>query len=801
MKQLINAKVEIFPHDGGHALEFDKVLNLASAYCMGASGVQQLIKLEPLSNVKEISILLHEVSECKLGLTDKDVLPIYNYNDINLAIERIQIENYVLDLEDIISIKDVLRIVKGIDQYFSQIRSNIYPHLYAHIRKQNIEYASLIAIQRIVTDEGEVRSDASEELVKIRKRIGSKQQVVEKQFRFALNTYKAKGILAENLESIRNGRRVLTVMSEFKKQVKGILHDESATGKMVYIEPEEVIEPNNELFDLEQEERREIYRVIKELCQFLSANHLELTRQFELLVLFDVIHAKAKLAVDMDAEIPQLKQKPQFNIKNARHPLLLLKNKSLSKTTVPFDLHFDRDNHILVISGPNAGGKSILMKSIGLIQLMMQSGFLVPMDKYSEMGVFDKLCADIGDLQSFEDDLSTYSGKVRNMAQFMQIANDRTLILIDEFGSGTDPRMGGAIAEAVLKNLHEKGVFAVMTTHYGNLKVFTYKTKGIFNGAMHFDKELLQPSYKFLAGRPGSSYAYEITRKMGFPQDVMDYALNQSGQKENAIEDILIDLQQELVRLQEQANEVNKKEEKLERLIRSYDELQKSLELNKKKFKLEQKETTLQKKFQESKEIDKLLKELREEKNVEKIASISAKFREEQKKTEIERQVLEKEVIQDLVKGAGSKPLQKGDFVRIKTGGAVGEITQIDKNKVQVKLGDLLVSVKITDVSLVNKDSVPEKKSVSYTDINRIAEVESKVDLRGMRKDEALKVLESFVDNALIHSVQHLRILHGRGDGILKKAVHAKLKEYKDVTKVYHPDEEFGGVGITLVQL
>ncbi|MEL7163062.1 MAG: endonuclease MutS2, partial [Bacteroidota bacterium] len=399
--------------------------------------------------------------------------------------------------------------------------------------------------------------------------------------------------------------------------IRGIIHDESATGKTAFIEPDAVIGINNDIFDFQQEEKREIYRILRELSATLRpyVEHIESYR--DLIAYLDLVQAKAILARQLKAERPKVGHKPTVGLKEARHPLLYLKNKPYGKKTVPFDLQLTGKNRILMLSGPNAGGKSITMKTVGLLQLMVQCGMLVTVDAESEMGVFKQLFADIGDQQSIEDDLSTYSSRLKNAKAFLKAADEDSLVLIDEFGSGTDPASGGAIAEGVLDGLNYRKVYGVITTHYSNLKIYAYKSKGIVNGGMHFDTETLDPTYELKVGRPGSSYAFEIAHKTGLPQRVMTYARKRAGKNERAVDQLLVDLQREKAESEELLSSLEQKQKTLDALTRTYEELHKGLEVRRKRLKLEAKEQALEEAAKYNKEMENLIRELREDKKIE----------------------------------------------------------------------------------------------------------------------------------------------------------------------------------------
>ncbi len=789
------------PRDLYEKLEFDKVLELLEKECYGELGRASVRELKPIEDLPTIQRLLNEVAELQLITDKKDNFPIGRYEDVAEELKMLSIEGYVLPEEGLQKLNVLLLFVRDIFRFFNIDRREAYPNLYNIIRPIEFNEDLLKEIERVIDEEGNIRPDASPELGKIRRHIGSKHRELDSKFRSVIDNYRRRGWLADNVESFRNGRRVLAVPSEHKRKIRGIIHDESATGRTAYIEPEPVIDINNDIFDLQQEERREIYRILRELSATLRPYVPHMAAYSDVLVTYDVIQAKARLATRMKAGLPRLTDQPNMHILQGRHPLLFLKNANLGKKTVPFDLMLFGDNRVLVLSGPNAGGKSITLKSVGLLQLMVQCGLLIPADSESEMGIFGKLFADIGDQQSLEDDLSTYSSRLENARNFLDAADKRTLILIDEFGSGTDPKIGGAIAEAVLHELHRKRVYAVITTHYSNLKVFAFKTKGIVNGSMHFDKDTLSPTFELRVGRPGSSYAFEIAEKTKLPGRVLKYARQRIGKNEKAVDELLIDLQREKQEVEEQLRELVEKQQTLERLTKTYDQLHRDLEYRRKRLKLEAKEAALQENAQQNRELERLIREIREEKNLEKAKEIAAQVKESKEDLASQVTDLREDIYyQPAPNGKKEEPIKEGDFVKLRTGGATGKVESIDKNRAIVVVGDMRMTIKVRDLVHAKTPLGVQRKQSVTSDVDRIATFENKLDIRGMRYEEALQTVEAFIDQALMANSDSVRIVHGKGSGTLRKAVHKKLREYKTGMQVRHPEPEQGGDGVTIVQ-
>ena len=792
------------PRDVFRKLEFDKIIELLEKEALTPMGAEILAEISPDTSFTRIDLALREVRDWKLALEKNDRIPFAVFQDIRDDLRLLDVEGYTLQSESFQRVLQILLVMRDLFKFFGQtVKREIYPKIYDIMRPLSYDEGLSKAIMSVFDEKGDIRPDASPELQRIRREIIQKTRDLDQKFRQIVQDFRAKGWLAESGESIRNGRRVLSVPAEHKRKIRGIIHDESDTGRTVFMEPDVVIEINNDIFDLEHDEKREIFRILKALSDQIRPYSPVIGLYYQALIRMDIIQAKAKLALSMRAGMPVLKEKPVFSVRKAYHPLLFLKNKGIGRKTVPFELRLHSENYIMILSGPNAGGKSVAMKSVGLLVLMVQSGLLVPCHELSEFGIFRQVFADIGDQQSLEDDLSTYSSRLQNSRIFLEKADTQTLVLIDEMGSGTDPKPGGAIAEAILRQLHRKGVYAVVTTHYSNLKVFAFRNPGILNANMHFDKDTLSPTYELKVGRPGSSYAFEIATKSGLQRELIEYARKRTG-SETAVDDVLIELQREKQELEEKLRSVLDKEQNLQRLIKTYDSMHQELELGRKRLKMEQKEYELRQSVSAAREVDKLIKELKESKSLEKAQEVSVKLKSERAEKAKQVDAINEQVIQleeQNTPSASARPIQAGDYVRLRSGGATGRIEQINGNKATISMGQMNVVAHMRDLVAVVEPET-SKRATLQTDIRQIAAFEGKIDLRGLSREEALAQLEKFVDNALLSNASSLRILHGKGDGVLRKAVKQKIKEYGgNVASIYHPAQELGGDGVTIVDL
>lgn len=790
-----------YPKDIFEKLEFTKIIHLVQEECQGEDGKKYFENIMFQTDKAAIHTLIEEVDEWKKGIERAIVIPFTQYQNIEEDLFFLSKEGYVLDVESIQKIHVIISIANKINLYFQEATiQKAMPNVARIAMAINIDGRISKEIERVFDEEGNVRPNASEALAKLSKAIKNKEREADKVFQQEVALYKTRGYLTEGNESIRNGRQVLMVSAEHKRQIPGIIHDESATGKTVFIEPEKSIAINNEIHNLYAERRAEIYRIVKDLCNFLRPYTQEIEAAAKHIIKLDTIRAKAKLALRINASKPLIGSKPVMNYKQAFNPILYLKQKGSDQKTIPFDLELLNNNRMLILSGPNAGGKSVTLKTCGLLQLMLQCGMLVTANENSKFGIYESIFTLIGDQQSIEDDLSTYSSHLTHLKKIIDVANDKSLVLIDEFGSGTDPKIGGGIAEAVLKELQHKNSLGVITTHYSNLKFFAYKNQGFVNGSMEFDKNQLKPTYQLIVGRPGSSFAFEIATKTGLPESVIEYARNKAGKHEQSVEDMLVSLQAERQELEQKMVTLMEKEERVDRLMKTYDQLHTELEYRSKKVKLEQKEATLYKSQELQKELQKKIREIQQVKKIEEVKKIIEEKKSETEVIHKEIGSIKTELFQNAVKQ--SRAIKEGDYVQMRNGNSKGEIINIDNDVAELELGFFKIKVPLKDLVLVErpKETVIQKSSVR-ADVSGIGNFESKIDIRGYIPEDAMRMLQEFLDKAIINNAYELQIIHGVGNGTMRRRVHQKLKEYKDIKEYFHPEDNLGGEGITYVKL
>ncbi|MBC7759686.1 MAG: Smr/MutS family protein, partial [Phormidesmis sp. FL-bin-119] len=594
----------------------------------------------------------------------------------------------------------------------------------------------------------------------------------------------------------RDGRLCIPILAEHKRKLKGFIHDESASGQTVFLEPEEVFQANNTIRDLEFERRREIIKLLIALTNELRPYVPLLLSYHGLLTKLDFVRAKALFAISIEGTMPQLVKAAELDLINAKHPLLLLNFKKDQQTVVPLNINIDENQRVIVVSGPNAGGKSVCMKTVGLLQIMVQSGLLIPADEHSKVGLFNQIFADIGDDQSIESDLSTYSAHLSKMKNFVEKANSKTLILIDEFGTGTDPQFGGPIAEAVLEELNHKKVRGVVTTHYSNLKTFANSTFGIENASMLFNNREMKPLYILSLGKPGSSYAFEIAQKIGLSPEILESAKNKIGDYQKKVDTLLVDLERDKKELLDTRISIEKKEGGLKAILIENEQLKSYLEENKKSILKNAKIEAQSIIKNANKLIENTISEIREN---------NADKHHTQKLRQNLEQELKKNVVEEkkAPKPQEISELKKGDWVKLSDSETIGQVMEIVRDNVILAMGDLRSVVKLKRVEKIPNKSVPKeiRKSYNHDLTENFSTFSTELDLRGKRGDEAIYDIEKYLDRAVMMGLNSLKIIHGKGDGILRKLIREYLHKYSQVDRIEDEHADRGGDGITYVYL
>ncbi|OIN60823.1 endonuclease MutS2 [Arsenicibacter rosenii] len=799
----------LYPNTLEQKLGFDKIRELLKQACVSPLGQDYVDKIRFTDNHQLIDKLLRQTAEFKQIVQFEPDFPSSNYIDVREQLKKARIEGIALTEEEFFDLKLSLRTIQDCLRFLEKrTERNEYPFLRELAGPVTVNKAVNDAIERVIDDRGHVRDSASPELARIRRQIIAEQHNLRKQLDSMLRMARNNGWIPDDLSlTVRGGRLVIPIAAEHKRKIKGFVHDESSTGQTVYLEPAEVFDANNEIRELEYEERREVFRILQALTDQLRPHLEDLKKAINFLAMIDFIRAKARLATQLEAGMPKVHNRPFVSWSAARHPLLHLSFQKQGKKVVPLQVRLDEKQRILIISGPNAGGKSVALKTIGLVQFMLQCGLLVPMNDFSEMGVFQNLFIDIGDEQSLENDLSTYSSHLTAMKQFLIGANKRSLFLIDEFGTGTEPGLGGAIAEAILEDLNKSGAYGVINTHYTNLKVFADKTDGLINGAMRFDGEHLEPLYELEMGRPGSSFAFEIARKIGLPKGVIDRAKDKLGSQQVSFEKLLKELDIEKRVFAEKNMEIGINQRKVAQQLAEYTALKTRLENEQKQLINDAKQKAKALVQEANQRIENTIREIKENK-AEKEATKAVRQQLEQ----FETKELKPEVI------AETKPkeeyelaegtIEAGNYVRIKGQTAVGQVLAIRGKDAEIGIGDLKSNIKLNRLEKLSKKAYKEatgeenKPRMQGIDMNeKMMNFSFNLDIRGKRGEEALGVVDQFMNDALMLGYPELRIVHGKGDGILRTLVRNHLRTYKEVARMADEHVDRGGAGVTVVQM
>ncbi|RFZ84880.1 endonuclease MutS2 [Mucilaginibacter terrenus] len=785
----------LYPPNSADKLGFTEIKELIKTHCLSVMGQQMVDKIGVMTNYDQVVKFLNQANEFKNILQNDDALPINHFYDIKSLANKARIEGAFLSEEEFFQVQASLTTVFGVIAYFNE-RVGVYPNLEALFEHLPIEKAIIRKIDQVIDPKGKIRHNASRELLEITSGIAKAEQEARRKIDQIFKNAAANNWTADGSLTIRDGRLCIPMLAENKRKVKGFVHDESASGQTVYLEPEEVFTLNNRIRDLEFDRRREIIKIFTALTDELRPYVPLLLSYHGLLTKLDFVRAKALFAIDIEAEMPKVVNEAKLKLFNARHPLLYLNFKKEQKTVVPLNMSIDDGTRIIVVSGPNAGGKSVCMKTVGLLQMMVQAGLLIPASADSVAGVFKQLFVDIGDDQSIESDLSTYSAHLSKMKNFVENANGKTMVLIDEFGTGTDPQFGGPIAEAVLEALNHKKVRGMVTTHYSNLKIFASNTEGIENASMLFNNTEMQPLYMLEVGKPGSSYAFEIAQKIGLPQNVLNLARNKISAGQKKVDSLLVDLEREKKEIIDTKQKLNKQQQRVNTLLAENEELKTFLDENRKNLIREAK--------QEAKDIILNANRLVEN-TIAEIKSSNA----DKEVTKALRDTLNVEVKKNTIKAEQPKTVVKvdeeikpGDWVKLIDSDTTGQVMEVIKDNVVLAMGELRTVVKKKRVEKVSRSAVPkEQRRSSNVSTGDIASFSPEIDVRGMRTEDALHAIEKLFDRALMMGYGNLKILHGKGDGILRKMIRQYLKKYEQVDRMEdeHPDR--GGDGITYVYL
>jgi len=829
------AMQNIYPHNFEAKIGFDRIREMLNNKCISPMGNEWVSEMHFQTAFDSIRLQLAEVEEFCRIIREYDNFPAGHFYDLREALQKIRIEGRFLEPAELFDLKRSLEAIRAIVNFFNKQEEEVFPVLKNKTEKIQVFPYIYDRIETIINKFGKIRDNASPELGQIRRSIFNLQSSMSKRLQAILKQAQKEGWVEEDAAvSIRDGRAVIPVPAANKRKLKGIVYDESATGKTSYIEPGEIVEMNNDIRELEYAERREIIKILTNFSNDIRPYLDELFYSYDFLGEIDFIRAKALLAVEFDAIKPDLRDEPVIEWYQAIHPLLLKTLQKEKRKIVPLDIQLNQEKHILLISGPNAGGKSVCLKTTGLLQYMLQCGMLILLNEGSKTGIFEQLFIDIGDDQSMDNDLSTYSSHLMNMKHFVRNCNENTLILIDEFGTGTEPMLGGAIAEAILDELNQMRAFGVITTHYTNLKHFASSADGIVNGAMLYDAQHMNPLFKLEIGKPGSSFAFEIARQIGLPEGILDKATEKVGKdhidfdrnlrqinrdkrywetkrmKIRKVEKILDSTaesyQNELEEIQKQRKEILKKaKEEADALLK---DVNKRIENTIREIKKAQAD---KEKTREAREkLDDLKKEIGEKtagddgkisKKMEKLRQREQnrnKHRPDEYKKPIPKEKLEERI-----------EMRPGDKVRLKGQDTIGDLIEINEKNAVVAFGQLMTTIPRKDLERISNNEAKKlqknrggRASVLTENFSqRRLNFKPEIDIRGQRVEEAIAHITEFIDEAIMFEVGQLRILHGKGHGILKQTIRDYLRAEPMVRSYKDEHVDFGGAGITVVNL
>ena len=820
----------IYPSNFEQKTGFDKVRLLVSDKCLSPLGKERVAAMSFSTDYAFISNeldLVDEFVKIQQGETD---FPANYFFDVRYSLKRIRPEGTWMDEKELFDLKRSLQTIHDIIRFFQpgEDEEIKYPALTA-LAGDILVFPQLVGrIDTILDKFGKVKDSASPELQTIRREMTITMSNISRNLQSILRAAQSEGVVDKDVTpTMRDGRLMIPVAPAFKRKIKGIVHDESASGKTVFIEPESVVEANNRIRELEGEEKREIIRILTDFTNFVRPLVPDILQSYEFLADIDFIRAKALFAIEIQGIRPVVEDKQQLDWARAIHPLLYLSLKKQHKEVVPLDIELTTEKRLLIISGPNAGGKSVCLKTVGLLQYMLQCGLLVPMHESSRTGLFEHLFIDIGDEQSIENDLSTYSSHLTHMKYFVRNCNERTILLIDEFGSGTEPQIGGAIAEALLNRFNQHKSFGVITTHYQNLKHFAEDTPGIVNGAMLYDRHLMQPLFKLAIGNPGSSFAIEIARKIGLPEDVIAEASEKVGMDYINMDKYLQDIVRDKRYWESKRQNIRQREKKLEDIIARYEKDLSEVNSQRKEIVREAKAEASRILSDANARIENTIREIKEaqaekertkqarqelqsfkdsvsdaQEEDDKLARKMAKLKERAERKKQKQKVSAQPVFNRDV-------IEVGDAVRLKGQTSVGTVMELQEKQATVAFGMIKSTVKLDRLEKVSKNQIKKEiqKStfVSEQTSDQMHEkrlhFKQEIDVRGMRGEEALQTVTYFIDDAIQVGAQQVRILHGTGTGILRQLIREYLRSVPGVRSFHDEHVQFGGAGITVVEL
>lgn len=814
----------LYPNHIEEKIDFVSIRQSLKNNCISDLGKEKVDEISFSTDYEQIVLLLSQTDEMmRILQNEAQELPVGNFFDIRPALSRVRIEGLFLDESEVFGLWKALEAVRILVSFFKQQEEELYPNIRQLLSGIDTFPAVTRAIEAILNKFGKIKDNASHELSRIRKEITMVQNSISKTLNSILKQAQSDGYVEKDVSpTVREGRLVIPVSPAFKRKLNGIVHDESATGKTVFIEPAQVVEANNRIRELEGEERREIMRILLEFTNSIRPEFENILASQYFLGEIDFLRSKALFSLNINAIKPRIENERLIEWQKATHPLLFLSLKKQEKEIVPLDIVLNPNQRILLISGPNAGGKSVCLKTVALLQYMLQCGLPIPVHESSVAGIFERIFIDIGDEQSIENDLSTYSSHLLNMKFFIKNSNDKTILLIDEFGTGTEPQIGGAIAEACLERFNKNKSYGVITTHYTNLKHFAEDAEGVVNGAMLYDRQHLQALFQLAIGRPGSSFAIEIARKIGLPEDLITEAGDKVGAEHLDYDKHLQDIVRDKRYWENKRQQIRLKEKKLTEVLEQYENELEKIDKQRKEIISKAKneaETLLTETNSKIENTIRKIKEAEAEKEKTKaVRNELTKFKENILNDNFDKQAVSKrsdtpkykikKVKQNSLQKENSNNFEIGDTVCLKGENAIGTVLEIQEKQAIVAFGLLKSTVKLSRLERSSKTQ-QKKEARKYDNLGTKSSDEvrqkkmnfkSEIDVRGMRGDEALQAVTYFIDDALMVGIERVRILHGTGTGALRQLIRQYLSSVQGVKKYRDEHVQFGGAGITVVE-
>jgi DNA mismatch repair protein MutS2 len=807
----------LYPANFEYKIDFSTIRQLLTDKCISSLGKEKVIEISFSANYDLVTKLLNQTDELRrLMLNSEDDLPVGDFFDLREALSRIRVEGLFLDENEVFELRKALEAVRRLVDFIAKQEEKLYPELHALLDGVALFPQIIRQVDLILDKFGKIKDHASHELSRIRREMQSVQSSVSRSLNTILRQAQADGYVEKDVApTMRDGRLVIPVSPAFKRKISGIVHDESASGKTVFIEPAQVVEANNRLRELEGEERREIIRILVEFTNFVRPFSEQIVDSQYFLGEIDFLRAKVLFADLIGGIRPRVDDACLLEWNKAIHPLLYLSLSKQQKQVVPLDIILNENQRILLISGPNAGGKSVCLKTVVLLQYMLQCGLLIPVHENSRCGIFERLFIDIGDEQSIENDLSTYSSHLTNMKFFIRNSQDKTLLLIDEFGTGTEPMIGGALAEATLERFNKNLAFGVITTHYTNLKHYAEDAAGIVNGAMLYDRQHLQPLFQLQIGNPGSSFAIEIARKIGLPEDLIADAAAKVGSEHLDYDKHLQDIVRDKRYWENKRQQIRLKEKKLDEVLEKYETEMSDIHKQRKEVVRKAKDEARQMISDANAKIENTIREIRESQADKEKTRIIRKELQDFREQVIEN--LKEEKKNPVIPGRKTvvKPVKQeiplltvGSQVRLKGQTTTGKIMEIQGKSAIVAFGMLKSSVKLTELEIISNNQIKKEQKKQTVAVDTVTDdlrqrklhFKSDIDLRGFRADEALQAVTYFIDDAIMVGVGSVRILHGTGTGALRQLVRQYLGTVHGVKRFRDEHVQFGGAGITIVE-